>query len=70
MSPFIRALRAHEEDTIEITWRLVDGGLFVQVITIPPKADRDAQQWAEQQVQERRQRSLGVEPLADRRKVR
>lgn len=38
MSPFIRTLRAHEGETVEIAWACTDGTVFVQKLGIPPKA--------------------------------
>jgi hypothetical protein len=43
MSPFIRVVRAHEEETVEIAWTCADGSRYVQRITIPPRATREAQ---------------------------
>lgn len=63
MSQFIRVVRAYEGETVEIQWRLEGGAIYVQRVTIPPKATRDAQQWAEQQVQARRQSALGIEEI-------
>jgi len=43
VSNFIRVVRAHEEETVEIAWTCADGSRYVQRITIPPKATREAQ---------------------------
>lgn len=39
---FIRQVRAHEGEVVEIGWQLNDGTSFYQRLTIPPKATRDA----------------------------
>jgi len=43
MSPFIRVVRAHEDETVEIQWTCLDTSRYVQRLTIPPKATREAQ---------------------------
>lgn len=42
MSPteFVRQLTAHEGETVEIKWRLADGNVYYQRVTVPPKATR------------------------------
>lgn len=40
---FIRAVRVYEDETVELQWRCLDGTVFIQRITIPPKATREAQ---------------------------
>lgn len=34
--PFIRCVRAFEDETVEIRWRCRDGSAVVQPVTIPP----------------------------------
>lgn len=42
MSVFVRQVRAHEGEIVEIRWTCADGTMFYQRLTIPPKATRDA----------------------------
>lgn len=42
MTNFIRQVRAHEGETVEIKWLCRDGSAFYQRLTIAPPAVRDA----------------------------
>jgi hypothetical protein len=44
--PFIRVLQVFEDDTVELQWRCTNDTVYIQRVTIPPQATRDAQQQA------------------------
>ena len=38
----VRRVVAFEDELVEVTWQLLDGGTFHQRLAIPPKATREA----------------------------
>lgn len=50
----IRRLNVFESEIAELAWKLEDGSVFYQRMTIPPKLVREAQVWAEEKVRERK----------------
>lgn len=52
MTVFVRVVRAHEGETVEIQWRLQDNTMFCQRVSLPPKATPEARQLSEQLVRE------------------
>ena len=42
MSNFIRTVRAHEGEIVEIAWTCKDGSVFHQRVTVPPSTTREA----------------------------
>lgn len=42
MTQYIRVVRAHESETVEIQWTLGDRSVYTQRFTVPPKAVREA----------------------------
>ncbi len=65
MVEFVRTVRAHEGETVEIQWTCDDGIGFVQRIAIPPKATREARRAQEQHEQEQRRAALGLDVPED-----
>ncbi len=61
MVEFVRTLRAHEGETVEIQWRRADGSLFIDRHTIPPRATREVRQSTEDRDQRERREALGVD---------
>ena len=39
---FIRTLRAHASETVEVQWTLLDGRVYVARYTLPPQATLEA----------------------------
>ncbi len=56
----VKPIRALAGEVVEIIWTCDDGSTFYQRVTIPPKSHREARQWAEGKVAERRQAELGL----------
>ena len=48
MSNFVRQVRAHESEIVEIAWTLKDGSVFHQRVTLPPKTVRESRNAAGQ----------------------
>lgn len=42
MTAYVRTVRAHEGETVEIQWRCHDGTAYITRYTLPPKPVRDA----------------------------
>jgi hypothetical protein len=53
ITPSQHRVEANERDTVEIVWTLASGLLYVQQVTIPPPASREARRNAAGQVIDR-----------------
>ncbi len=42
MTEYVRTVRAHEGETVEIQWRCHDGSIHIERYTVPPKTVRAA----------------------------
>jgi hypothetical protein len=42
VTEYVRTVRAHEGETVEIQWRCHDGSVHIERYTVPPKTVREA----------------------------